>query len=144
MKSRKHRRNEIEDPDALQQLVDARDLRGKVIQGVDLSRVVGLDQCELTGSIFIGCTFVSTQSEASVRELGAHIFPPLEGVPFDLDASWGFAGEVGADVMLGETWFLNVNLRYIGIETDATVGGEAFGKVKIDPWVYGAHLGFRF
>lgn len=72
------------------------------------------------------------------------LFGPLEGAALDLDASWGFAGEVGADIMLGETWFLNVNLRYIGIETDAAVNGAPFGKVKIDPWVYGAHLGFRF
>jgi len=72
------------------------------------------------------------------------LYGALEGATLSLDSSWGLAGEVGADIMLGETWFLNVNLRYIGIETDATVNGEPFGKVTIDPWVYGAHLGFRF
>ena len=72
------------------------------------------------------------------------LYGPLEGASLSLDSSWGFAGEIGADIMLGQTWFLNGSLRYIGIESDATVNGEAFGKVKIDPWVYGVHLGFRF
>lgn len=69
---------------------------------------------------------------------------PLEGASLSLDGSWGFAGEVGADIMLGETWFLNGSVRYIDIETDAKVNGEAFGTVNIDPWVYGVHLGLRF
>ena len=72
------------------------------------------------------------------------LFGDLEGATLDLDGSWGFAGEIGADIMLSETWFLNGSLRYIGIESDAKVNGDAFGKVKIDPWVYGVHLGFRF
>ena len=72
------------------------------------------------------------------------LYGPPEGSTLSLDGSWGLAGEVGADIMLGDTWFLNVNARYIGIEADATVNGEAFGKVTIDPWVYGAHVGFRF
>jgi len=72
------------------------------------------------------------------------LYGPLEGASLRLDDSWGFAGEIGADIMLGETWFLNLNARYIDIESDATVNGQPFGKVKIDPWVYGAHVGIRF
>jgi outer membrane protein len=72
------------------------------------------------------------------------LYGPLEGASLRLDDSWGFAGEIGADIMLGETWLLNLNARYIGIESDATVNGQPFGKVKIDPWVYGAHVGIRF
>lgn len=72
------------------------------------------------------------------------LYGPLEGASLSLDDSWGWAGEIGADIMLNDKWFLNLNLRYIGIETDATVNGEPFGKVAIDPWVYGAHAGFRF
>ena len=69
---------------------------------------------------------------------------PLAGLALDLDASWGFAAQVGADIIVGEAWFLNVNARYIDIETDATLGGDPLGTVEIDPWVYGAHVGFRF
>jgi outer membrane protein len=69
---------------------------------------------------------------------------PLQGTSLDLDGSWGFGAQVGADIMLGGAWFLNVNVRYLDIETDATLGGDPLGTVEIDPWVYGAHLGFRF
>ena len=68
----------------------------------------------------------------------------LAGSSLKLDDSWGLAGEVGADIMVGANWFLNLSVRYIDIETDAKVNGDAFGKVNIDPWVYGAHIGFRF
>ena len=68
----------------------------------------------------------------------------LEGSDLSLDDSWGLAYELGADFMLGETWFLNASFRYIDIETDASVNGDFLGTVEIDPWVYGAHLGFRF
>jgi outer membrane protein len=68
----------------------------------------------------------------------------LEGTDLSLDDSWGLAYELGADFMLGETWFLNANFRYIDIETDASLDGAFVDTVEIDPWVYGAHLGFRF
>ena len=68
----------------------------------------------------------------------------LEGSSLSLDSSWGLAAEVGADFMLGDTWFLNVNVRYIDIETDAKLDGDPLGTVAIDPMVYGAHVGLRF
>lgn len=67
-----------------------------------------------------------------------------EGANLSLNDSWGLAGEVGVDFMLGEAWFLNLGARYIDIQTDATVDGDPLGKVSIDPWVYGGHVGFRF
>ena len=72
------------------------------------------------------------------------LYGPLEGAKLSLDDSWGVAGELGADFMLNDTWLLNVSIRYITIDTDAKVNGEPFGKVEIDPWVYGAHVGVRF
>jgi outer membrane protein len=72
------------------------------------------------------------------------LYGPLAGNDLSLDDSWGLACELGADFMLGETWFLNASFRYIDIETDAAVNGDFLGTVEIDPWVYGAHLGFRF
>jgi outer membrane protein len=72
------------------------------------------------------------------------LYGPLAGNDLSLDDSWGLAGEIGADFMLGDAWFLNVSVRYIDINTDAKVNGENIGKVNIDPWVYGAHVGYRF
>ncbi|MGD2127932.1 MAG: OmpW family outer membrane protein [Lysobacterales bacterium] len=69
----------------------------------------------------------------------------LQGVNLNLDDSWGLAGEVGADIMLNEQWFLNLSARWIDIDTKAKLDGEELpGTIKIDPFVYGANIGFRF
>ena len=68
----------------------------------------------------------------------------LEGTNLSLGDSWGLAGQIGFDVMIGDNWFLNLDARYIGIETKAKLDGASIGTVKIDPMVYGGHVGFRF
>ena len=68
----------------------------------------------------------------------------LEGADLSLDDSWGWSGQVGVDWLLNERWFLNAAVRYIDIETDAKVNGEFLETVKIDPVVYGFHVGYRF
>ena len=69
---------------------------------------------------------------------------PLEGTDLSLRGSWGLAGQVGADIFINEKWFINLDARYIDIETRATLDGADLGKVAIDPYVYGVHAGFRF
>jgi outer membrane protein len=64
--------------------------------------------------------------------------------PMDLKDSWGVAGEVGVDVMLGDKWFLNASARYIDIDTKGKVGALDLGTINIDPMVYGLHLGLKF
>ena len=68
----------------------------------------------------------------------------LEGADLSLDDSWGVAAQVGFDYMINEKWFWNVDVRWINIETDASLNGAFLEKVEIDPLVYGAHIGFRF
>ena len=64
--------------------------------------------------------------------------------PMDLKDSFGFAGEVGVDIILGDTWFLNASARYIDIETKGKVGKLNLGSITIDPMVYGLNLGMKF
>ena len=71
-------------------------------------------------------------------------YGPLAGNDLSLDDRWGLACDLGADFMLGETWFLNASFRYIDIETDAAIIGDLPGTVEIDAWAYGARPGFRF
>lgn len=68
----------------------------------------------------------------------------LEGLDLDQDDSFDLAGEVGADIILNDTWFLSASFRYIDIETDAKLDGAKLGTVKIDPYVYGIHVGMKF
>ncbi|MFC1701482.1 OmpW family protein [Pseudomonadota bacterium] len=69
---------------------------------------------------------------------------PLEGTDLNLGSSWGLAGQIGFDMLLNDKWFLNVDARYIDIDTKASVNGESIGKVEIDPFVFGGHIGFKF
>ncbi len=73
----------------------------------------------------------------------------------DLKDSWGLAGQVGVDVDVSHNWFVNFDLRYIDINTKATIresstGSGALGStltiddVQIDPWVYTISVGTTF
>ena len=68
-------------------------------------------------------------------------------VDLDLDDSFGFAAQLGADVILNDKWMLNFDFRYINIETDATLtdGSDVTTtKLEINPWVYSVNIGFKF
>ncbi len=68
----------------------------------------------------------------------------LAGLDLELDDSWGAAGQIGADVALGDNWFLNGVVRYIDIDSDASLDGGDLGEVEIDPFVYQLQVGYRF
>lgn len=69
---------------------------------------------------------------------------PLEGTDLNLGSSWGLAGQIGFDMLLNDKWFFNLDARYIDIDTKASVNGESIGKVEVDPFIFGGHIGFRF
>ena len=67
-----------------------------------------------------------------------------------LKDSFGIAGQLGADWAINNNWLVNLDVRYVNIETKASVDGSAFdgptniGTIKIDPIVYALNLGYRF
>lgn len=86
-------------------------------------------------TVFFDNSFTSTYSDAGFSDL-------------DLDNSFGYAAQVGADYDLGNNWSINVSARYIDISTDAsfTVGETTNGSAKVDvnPMVYSIMLGYTF
>jgi outer membrane protein len=69
----------------------------------------------------------------------------LAGTAIDLDSSIGPAAQVGVDIDVGKDWFVSADLRYIGIETTATLGGGlGTVDVEINPWVATLAVGTRF
>lgn len=68
----------------------------------------------------------------------------LEDSSLSLGTSVGPALQAGFDVPIGERLFFNVDVRYMWIETKAKLDGASLGDVEIDPWVFGANLGYRF
>ncbi|HET7202025.1 MAG TPA: OmpW family outer membrane protein [Steroidobacteraceae bacterium] len=66
----------------------------------------------------------------------------LAGLDLSLDDSVGAAGQVGVDIGQGN-WFVNLNVRYIQIESDAELEGADIGTIDINPMVYGVHVGYK-
>lgn len=79
-----------------------------------------------------------------------------KGLLDELDAnlklknSLGLAAVVGLDVMLTESMFINGNIRYMDIDSDATItipgdpNTVLETTAKIDPWVYAINIGWIF
>ncbi len=62
----------------------------------------------------------------------------------DLSTSLGWAIQGGVDFPLGRRSLLNLDLKYVSIQTDVESGGNKLYELEINPWVIGAGLGYRF
>jgi len=90
-------------------------------------------------------TFFSEDLSSDLEALGYR--------DLDLDDSWGWALQAGVDVDINDRWFVNASVRYIDIDTEATIHNAAmqgnFGPklttdVDIDPWIYSLMIGTSF
>jgi outer membrane protein len=71
----------------------------------------------------------------------------LAGGALDLDkSSVGLAAQVGADIKIAPSWYLNVDVKYVQIKSDVKVAatGAKVTTVKVDPMLYGVGIGYRF
>ena len=66
----------------------------------------------------------------------------------DYQNSWGPALDVGADIALKNNWSINVDVKKVWIDSHVRVTAPGVPvlktKVKIDPWIFGLGLGYRF
>lgn len=69
---------------------------------------------------------------------------PLAGQDLDLDGSFGLAAQLGIDYELSDKMFINLDARWINIETDAELEGAALETVEIDPLVFSLAIGWKF
>ncbi|WP_041778423.1 OmpW/AlkL family protein [Beijerinckia indica] len=62
--------------------------------------------------------------------------------------SWGIAGQVGFDYMINDHWGVNVDVKKIMMEPSVTAnlgnGTLLRGGARIDPWLIGAGITYRF
>jgi len=68
-----------------------------------------------------------------------------------INDSWGVAGQVGVDYMLTDNWGINFDVKKIMMQPSARTNllvapgpGVVTAKVKIDPWIVGVGLTYRF
>jgi outer membrane protein len=63
------------------------------------------------------------------------------GADVDRDR-FGPVAQVGFDIPLGANVLLNLDVKKVWLKTD--LSGPGGGELKLDPWVYGVGVGFRF
>lgn len=68
----------------------------------------------------------------------------LQGTKLHLDDSTGIAAVAGVDFVISKRVTLMADVRYMDIDTHATVNGASIGSVEIDPIGYGLALGYQF
>lgn len=59
-------------------------------------------------------------------------------------SSTGAAWQVGVDVPLSKNMVFNVDLKKTYISTDVYASGANLGTLKVDPWLLGVGVGWRF
>lgn len=62
----------------------------------------------------------------------------------DYDNSLGWALQAGTDIYLTGNLWLNLDVKYIRIESDVEVNNAIDAKVDVDPWIFGVGLGYKF
>lgn len=73
-------------------------------------------------------------------------------VAVNTDNGWTWAAQVGVDIDLNDRWYFNLDLKYINIDTTASLfiknGGLAGTGLRVDldvdPFVVGGGIGLRF
>ncbi len=65
--------------------------------------------------------------------------------PFSIDkTSVGAALQAGFDVPIGASMVFNVDVKKLQIRTDVFAAGVKAGEFRIDPWLVGVGIGWRF
>ena len=67
-------------------------------------------------------------------------------LPVDsFDDGFGFALQAGVDVFITENVLLNLDVKRLWLSTEASfAGGTVIADVDLDPWIFGAGIGFKF
>ena len=69
----------------------------------------------------------------------------LLGGAADLDKnSFGLSLQAGVDFKLDKNWSLNLDVKKVQIRSDLSASGTKLGTVKVDPWLVGVGVGYRF
>ncbi|NOQ94303.1 MAG: outer membrane beta-barrel protein [Methylophaga sp.] len=76
---------------------------------------------------------------------------PLQGgdASIKMDSSWGLAAQAGVDIAINEDWFVNLDVKYIDMNTTARFSNvalvnEARINVDVNPVVWGLGIGRSF
>jgi outer membrane protein len=58
--------------------------------------------------------------------------------------SWGLVGQIGLDYLIDKNWSLNIDAKYVQMDTDVYAGSTNIGKLDLNPITWGVGVGYRF
>jgi len=91
-----------------------------------------------------GVNYTIFYSEKASKSLTGAVGP----TNVHMKSSFGYALQAGVDIPVGTRTFLNLDVKYIDIDTKARLATTAAGtqrvKVHLDPFVFGVGVGMRF
>lgn len=67
----------------------------------------------------------------------------LAGQSLELDDSTGLSAAIGLDMYLGSRWFVNVDARWMDVDSSMKIDGQPRGTLELDPYMFGLSLGRR-
>lgn len=86
------------------------------------------------------------------EKVGAGLQPVTSKV--EVQNTWGFTLQAGADVAMGGNWFLNLDAKYMYLQPDVTWTGKTgtaldgvsliAEDLQLDPWILSVGLGYKF
>lgn len=68
----------------------------------------------------------------------------LDGAARVDNDSWGLVGQIGLDYVINKNWSLNIDAKYVQMDTDVYVGSSNIGKLDLNPVTWGVGVGYRF
>jgi outer membrane protein len=83
----------------------------------------------------VGVSYTNLSNEQTKASLG--------GQTLQLDDSTGLAAAVGLDMDLGSKWFVNIDARWMDIDSSMKIDGVSRGTLELDPYMFGLSIGRR-
>lgn len=63
----------------------------------------------------------------------------------DVENAWGVAVNAGLDYEIAPNWLANLDVKRLWLRPDVSVnGGAVRGEARLDPWIVGASVRYRF
>lgn len=69
---------------------------------------------------------------------------PIAGTSLNVKDDSGIVGQLGLDYFATPNVFVRVDAKYFKWTSDVELNGAGIGSVKVDPWIYGVSVGYKF
>lgn len=69
---------------------------------------------------------------------------PIAGTSLNVKSGDGFVGQFGVDFFATDNVFIRADARYFDWKSKVELNGAGIGEVKVNPWIYGLSVGYRF